>query len=164
VCLVILTVRFLGVRRGKKRGEGVGPRPKPLPQASKNGLYEKRIGVVGEKGLKNVDVYRRLDGEKVCVRSDRVICNCVFQLRFGRPWKWDCRLRPLSGSHGLLVVCSPQVVPSIFGLKTLLISSVGCRTHAGDDLLHISCRCVCTYRSCRCSRSKCCICCTSRLI
>ena len=57
------------------RGERIGPRPKALPQASKNGVYERAVGVVGEEGLKNVDVYWGIDIEKVCVGSDGVICN-----------------------------------------------------------------------------------------
>ena len=38
------------------QGEGVGPGPKPLPQAGKDRVDEGTIGVRGEKGLKNVDV------------------------------------------------------------------------------------------------------------
>ncbi len=136
------------------REERIGPRPKALPQASKNGVYERAVGVVGEEGLKNVDVYWGIDVEKVCVGSDGVVCNCVFQLRIGRPWKGNCRLGPLGRSHGLLVVCSPQVISPILGLKTLLITSVS-RARSGGDLLHIFYRRVCTYTGCGCSPSRC---------
>ena len=77
---VIATIWFLGVRGRKMWGEGVGPRPKPLPQASKNRIYKRAVGVVGEKGLEDVDVDGSFDGEKVCVRSDGIIRYCIFQL------------------------------------------------------------------------------------
>ena len=70
---IIATVWFLSIQRRKVRGEHIGPRPKALPQASKNGVYERAVGVVGEEGLKNVDVYWGVDIEKVCVGSDGVI-------------------------------------------------------------------------------------------
>ena len=77
---IITTIRFLSMRRGKKRGERIGPRPKALPQASKNRVYEGAVGMVGEERLENIDVYWSFDVEKVCVGSDGVVGNCVFQL------------------------------------------------------------------------------------
>ena len=80
VCLVIPTIGLLCERRGKMGGEGVGPGPKTLPQAGKDRVDKRTIGVGGEEGLKNVDVDGSLDGKKVCVGSDGDICNRIFQL------------------------------------------------------------------------------------
>jgi hypothetical protein len=117
VGFIIVAVGFLSVRQWKEQREGVGPGPKTLPQTSKNGVYERLVGVEGEKGLENVNVNGSFDGEKVCVGSNGDICNGIFQLQFGRPWKGNGRFGPFCCSHRLLVVRSPQVVLTKLQLK-----------------------------------------------
>ena len=111
--ILIASVWGLSMTRRKMKGEGVGPRPEPLPQTRKDRVYEWVDGVMGENGFKNVNIDGGFDIEKVCMGSNGDSCDGIFQLRFGRPWKGNGRFRPFRGCHGLLVVCPPQVVPSV---------------------------------------------------